>query len=52
MKQKQPKRPEVRLKPQAYQPRKSELEADLRVDASFDECVKALLKPVKVRRNS
>ena len=32
-----------------YQPSKAELEADLRVDATFDEAVKALTKPVKIR---
>ena len=32
-----------------YQPSKAELEEDLRVDATFDEAVQALVRPVKVR---
>ena len=33
----------------SYQPSKAELEEDLRVDATFDEAVQALVRPVKVR---
>ena len=33
-----------------YQPSKEELEADMRVEATFDEAVKALTKSVTVRR--
>ena len=33
-----------------YQPSKEELEADMRVDATFDEAVEALTKFVTVRR--
>jgi len=33
----------------SYQPSKAELEEDLRVDATFDEAVRALVQPVKVR---
>ena len=33
----------------SYQPSKAELEEDLRVDASFEEAVQALARPVKLR---
>ena len=32
-----------------YQPSKAELEADMRVDATFEEAVDALTQPVRVR---
>ena len=31
-----------------YQPNKAELEADMRVSASFDEAVEALCRPVSI----
>ena len=46
------KRPEprqVRILNKSYQPSKAELEEDLRVDATFDEAVEALCRPVKIR---
>ena len=33
----------------SYQPGKAELDEDMRVDASFEEAVNALTKPVRVR---
>ena len=33
----------------SYQPSKAELEEDLRVDATFEEAVQALVRPVKIR---
>ena len=33
----------------SYQPSKLELEADMRVDATFDQAVDALVKPVIIR---
>ena len=33
-----------------YQPSKAELEADMRVDATFDEAVNALIQPVEIHR--
>ena len=33
----------------SYQPSKAELEADVRVDATFDEAVAALCQPVDIR---
>ena len=33
----------------SYQPSKDELEADARVDATFEEAVAALCQPVKIR---
>lgn len=49
-----PKRPlpeprEVRLVHNDYQPSKAELEADLRVDATFEEASDALMRPVRIR---
>ncbi len=32
-----------------YQPSKAQLEADARVNATFDEAVQALTKPVKIK---
>ena len=45
-----PKSKEVEIVHSGYQPNKEELKADLRVDATFDEAVEALTKPVKIRR--
>ena len=39
---------EVELVDPTYQPSKAELEEDARVDATLDEAVKALVKPVKI----
>lgn len=33
-----------------YQPSKAELEADARVDASFEEAIEALARPVEIVR--
>ena len=41
--------PVVELVHPSYQPSKTELEEDLRVDATFEEAVQALAQPVKVR---
>ena len=41
--------PEVEIVHPSYQPSKAELEADLRVEASFEEAVDALAKPVRIR---
>ena len=46
---KHPEPREVELVHPSYQPSKAELEEDLRVDATFDEAVQALVRPVKVR---
>lgn len=40
---------EVRLVHNDYQPSKAELEADLRVDATFEEASDALVRPVRIR---
>ena len=45
-----PKLRDVEIVHSGYQPSKDELEADMRVDATFDESVEALTKPVKIRR--
>ena len=44
------KKPMVETAHSTYQPSKAELEADLRVEATFDEAVEALTKSVTVRR--
>ena len=40
---------EVEIAHPSYQPSKAELEADMRVNASFEEAVDALVKPVRMR---
>ena len=45
-----PERPTVEVVEPSYQPSKAELEADLRVDATFPQAVKALSKIVRIRR--
>ncbi len=50
MKTTKKKRPEVRLKPNTYQPNMAELEADMRVKSSFDKAIKSLVTPVEVKR--
>ena len=39
---------EVKIIHPDYQPSKAELEADTRVDATFEEAVQALAQPVKI----
>ena len=45
-----PNKPVVEIAHSGYQPSKAELEADLRVEATFDEAMEALTKPVKIHR--
>ena len=40
---------EVAIAHPSYQPSKAELEADMRVEASFEEAVDALTRPVRMR---
>ena len=44
-----PKHPTVEVVEPSYQPSKSELEADLRVDATFPQAVKALSKTLNIK---
>ena len=44
-----PKAREVEIVSPDYQPSAAELEEDVRVDASFDQAVDALTKPVRIR---
>ena len=46
---KKPQRPTVEVAEPTYQPSKAELEADLRVDATFEQAVKALSKTVNIK---
>lgn len=39
----------IELVKSTYQPTKAELEQDLRVPATFEEAVNALVQPVKIR---
>ena len=48
-KPKQPKTRTVDAVDPSYQPSRSELRDDLRVDATFEELAKAVVQPVKVR---
>ena len=45
----EPKPREVEIVKPDYQPSAAELEEDVRVDASSDEAVEALTKPVSIR---
>ena len=45
---KKPAPKEVDIVHSDYQPSKAELEADLRVSASFDEAIEALCRPVSI----
>ena len=44
-----PKRKPVEVVHPAYQPRRAELRKDLRLNATFEETVAALVRPVRVR---
>ena len=44
-----PKHPTVEVLEPSYQPSKSELEADLRVNATFPQAVKALSKTLNIK---
>ena len=44
-----PKPREVEIVKSDYQPNKAELEEDMRVDATFEEAVDALTRPVSIR---
>ena len=44
-----PKPREIRLPHHTYQPSRAELREDHKVDATFEEVVEAVLRPVKIR---
>ena len=44
-----PKPREVEIFHPSYQPRAAELREDLRINATFEETVKALVRPVRIR---
>lgn len=46
--QKLDQRPEVRVKPNSYQPSKAELEEDMRIEASPEEVIRAAFQQTKV----
>ena len=41
-------KPVLRVRPYSYQPKKNELEEDVRVEATPDELALAVLRPVKI----
>ncbi len=43
--------PTLRVRSSNYQPTKAELEEDHRVDATFEEAVNALTRPVRIRHH-
>lgn len=47
--EKAPEPPVLEVMHPSYQPSKAELEEDIRVDATFEEAIQALVRPVKVR---
>lgn len=49
-KQDKPRTRRVKIVGSTYRPSKAELAGDLRVNATFDEAVAALARPVKIRR--
>ncbi len=49
MADKKPKPRTVEIVQSDYQPSKAELEADARVEATFEEAVDALTRPVSIR---
>ncbi len=47
---KKPARPVVEIPEQSYQPSVKELNEDIGLSGTFEDAVKALVRPVKVRR--
>ena len=46
---KPPQPREVEIVHSSYRPTKAELEQDMRVDAAFEEAIKTLVSPVRIR---
>ena len=42
--------PVIELPQQSYQPSKAELEADICLEGTFEQAIKAVLRPVQIRR--
>ena len=49
-KTKTPEPREVEVPDSSYQPSRRELREDVRLEGTFEDAVKALVKPVKIRR--
>ena len=47
---KQPQPREVEIVHQSYQPSRAELREDLRIKGTFEDAIKALVRPVRVRK--
>ena len=45
-------RPEVRVKPNSYQPKKAELEEELHINATPEEVIRAAFQQVRVVEDS
>ncbi len=43
-------RPTILVKPHSYQPTAKELREDLRLKGTFEDAIKALVRPVRVRQ--
>ncbi len=48
--QKQPQPREVEIIHPSYQPSRAELREDLRIKGTFEDAIKALVRPVRVRK--
>ena len=45
-----PQKPTVKVKPRSYRPTKAELEADMSIQATPEQLVRALMRPVRVKK--
>ena len=45
---KRPERPQVRVKPHGYQPKKVEREEPVKIDATPEHLARAVLRPVRI----
>ena len=45
---KKPTKPTVEVKPRSYRPTKAELEADMSIQATPEELVRAVMRPMRV----
>ena len=46
---KKPTKPTIKIKPSSYRPTKAELEADVSIQATPEELVRAVMRPMRVR---
>ena len=48
---KKPTKPTVKVKPRSYHPTKAELEADMRIRATPEQLVRAVMRPVRISKS-